>query len=140
MLLLLDTHVWIWSAAGDRRQIGGRAQKLIARADTQDAIRVSPVSIFEITALHTAGRLHLSSLPSEWIRHALTTTRIRVAPLSTAVAVDAGSISRAALADPLDRVIVATARYMDAMLLTADSQILEYARTTSNVRVQSAAP
>ena len=139
MLLLLDTHVWIWSAAGDRRQIGRRAQKLIARADTQDAIRVSPVSIFEITALHTAGRLRLSSLPSEWIRHALTTTSIRVAPLSTEVAADAGSIPRAVLAEPLDRLIVATARHMDATLLTADAQILDYARTTGNVRVQSAA-
>jgi PIN domain nuclease of toxin-antitoxin system len=136
-MLLLDTHVWIWSAAGDRR-IGRRAQRLIARAETQNALRVSPVSLFELTALCTTGRLRLSSLPAEWIRQALATAGVRLAMLSAEVAVDAGSIPRTAVADPLDRLIVATARQLDATLLTADVQLLSYARTTKHVRVQDA--
>lgn len=135
MILLLDTHAWIWSVAGER--IGRRAQRAISRANTLDAIRVSPASVFELTALHTAGRLRLSMVPAEWIRQSLSTSRIRLAPLVTEVAIDAGSIPRAALADPLDRLIVATARHLDATLLTADTQILDYART-GNVRVQNA--
>jgi PIN domain nuclease of toxin-antitoxin system len=58
--------------------------------------------------------------------------------LSAEVAVDAGSIPRTAVADPLDRLIVATARQLDATLLTADVQLLSYARTTKHVRVQDA--
>jgi len=135
VILLLDTHAWIWSVAGEH--IGRRAQRVISRADANDAIRISPASVFELTALHTAGRLRLSTVPAEWIRQALLTSRIRLAPLFTEVAVDAGSIPRTALADPLDRLIVATARHLDATLLTADAQILLYART-GNVRVQDA--
>lgn len=135
MILLLDTHAWIWSVAGER--IGRRAQRAISRAETLDAIRVSPASVFELTALHTAGRLRLSTVPAEWIRQSLSTSSIRLAPLVTEVAIDAGSIPRAALPDPLDRLIVATARHLDATLLTADTQILDYART-GNVRVQNA--
>lgn len=138
MILLLDTHAWIWSVAGERRRIGRRALRALARADTLDAIRVSPASVFELTALHTAGRLRLSTVPAEWIRRSFSTASIRLAPLSIEVGIDAGSIPRTALADPLDRLIVATARHLDATLLTADAHILEYARTTGNVRVQDA--
>ena len=136
MILLLDTHAWIWSVAGER--IGRRAQRAIARADTHDAIRVSPVSVFELTALHTAGRLRLSTVPAEWIRQSFSTSSIRLAAYSTEVAIDAGSIPRTAPADPLDRLIVATAGQLDATLLTANGRILEYARATGNVRAQDA--
>jgi PIN domain nuclease of toxin-antitoxin system len=52
------------------------------------------------------------------------------------IAVDAALIPRAALADPIDRLIVATARQLGAILLSADAAILEYAAATGNVRVQ----
>ena len=54
------------------------------------------------------------------------------------IAIDAGSIPRDALADPLDRLLVATARRLDATFLTGDRRILEYAASTGNVRVQDA--
>ena len=42
------------------------------------------------------------------------------------------------LADPLDRLLVATARRLDATFLTSDARILHYAAATRNVRVQDA--
>ena len=53
-MLLLDTHSWIWSIEGDTRRVGKKTQALLARAEARERIRVSPVSIFEIVALHTA--------------------------------------------------------------------------------------
>jgi PIN domain nuclease of toxin-antitoxin system len=64
---------------------------------------------------------------------------VRVAELTPAVAIDAGAIPRTALADPLDRLLVATARQLDATLLTSDLQILAYATRTKNVRARDAA-
>ena len=61
------------------------------------------------------------------------------AELTRGVAVDAGFIPRAALADPLDRLLVATARQLDATILTADSSVLAYAAQTHNVRVHDLA-
>lgn len=138
MLLLLDTHAWLWSVTGEARRVGRRARQLIARAEAEDAIRVSTASVFEVTALHTAGRLRLARAPEQWAREALDLTGIRVAPLSADIAVDAGMIPRAALADPLDRLLVATARQLDAMFLTADVRILNFASVTRNVRVHDA--
>jgi PIN domain nuclease of toxin-antitoxin system len=63
---------------------------------------------------------------------------VRIAELTPSVAIDAGAIPRAALSDPLDRLLVSTARHLDAVFVTADRQILEYASETGNVRVHDA--
>lgn len=94
--------------------------------------------MFEVVTLHTAGRLRLARSPEQWIQDALAGEGVRLAALSAAVAIDAGSIPRTALADPLDRLIVATARQLDATLLTSDARILAYASDTGNVRVHDA--
>jgi PIN domain nuclease of toxin-antitoxin system len=94
--------------------------------------------VFEVTAQHTAGRLRLARPAEQWIHDALAVAGVRLAPLSAAVAIDAGGIPRSAVADPLDRLIVATARQLDATLLTSDAAILAYAAKTANVRVHDA--
>ena len=93
------------------------------------------MSIFEIVALHTAGRLRLSRPAEGWIQDSLSAAGVRLAEVTPAIAIDAGATPRTALADPLDRLLVATARQLDATFLTADQQILQYARDTLNLRV-----
>jgi PIN domain nuclease of toxin-antitoxin system len=137
-VLLLDTHAWVWNVEGDARRLGRRARQQISRAESQEALRVSPATIFEVAALHTAGRLRLARPLEQWIRDALGVAGVRVAALSPDIAIDAGSIPRTALADPLDRLLIATARQLDATFLTSDTRILEYASATGNVRVQDA--
>ena len=134
-MVLLDTHAWIWSIEGDTRRVGRKAQALLVRAEERERIRVSPVSIFEIVALHTSGRLRLSRPAEGWIQDSLSAAGVRLAEVTPAIAIDAGAIPRTALADPLDRLLVATARQLDATFLTADQQILQYARDTLNLRV-----
>ena len=136
-MLLLDTHVLIWSVEGDTRRIGSRTRTLLARAEARDAIRVSPVTLFELTALHALGRLRLSQLPEVWIDQAVA-GGVRIAELTRRMAVDAGAIQRDALADPLDRLLVATARGLDASFLTADHRILNYAAASRAFRVHDA--
>ena len=138
MLLVLDTHVWIWSVEGQVRRVGRRTRRLLSRAEADDAIRISSATVFEVAALHTAGRLRLARAPEQWIREALGVAGVRLAPLSAAIALDAGGIPRAAIADPLDRLLVATARQLDATFFTSDTRILEYAIATGNLRVHDA--
>ncbi|MGB7220429.1 MAG: type II toxin-antitoxin system VapC family toxin [Vicinamibacterales bacterium] len=138
-MLLLDTHVWIWTVEGDTRRVGRRSRQLIAKAEARESVRISPATIFEVVALHAAGRLQLSRSPEQWIREALDLPGMHVAELSAAVAIDAGHIPRTALADPLDRLLVATARQLDATFLTSDSAILAYAAQRGIARVRNAA-
>jgi PIN domain nuclease of toxin-antitoxin system len=137
-VLLLDTHVWIWAAEGDARRIGRRTRALLTKEEAREALRVSPVTLFELAALHTLGRIRLAHPLDAWIDEALQAAGIRLTELTPAMAVDAGRISREALADPLDRLLVATARGLDATLLTCDSRMLGYAASSGEVRVHDA--
>ena len=137
-MVLLDTHVWLWSAHGDARRVGRRTRRLLARAEADHGIYVSPATLFEITALHTLGRVRLTRRPEEWIRESLDASGIRIAELSPAVAIDAGHIPRSVLSDPLDRLLVATARHRDATFLTSDTRILDYASKAGDLRAHDA--
>ena len=139
MLLLLDTHVWVWTVEGEQRRVGRRTRRLIALAESREALRVSPASVFEIAALHTKGRLRLARPPEQWVHNALEVSRVRLVELSVAIAIDAGCIPHTAVADPMDRLLVATARQLDATFLTRDAAILRYASKTGNVLVHDAA-
>lgn len=137
-MLLLDTHVWLWNIEGDGRRLGRRTKQALAHASSQEAIRISPITLFEVVALHAAGRIGLTHPAEQWIRDALHAPGTRLADFSAAAAIDAGTIPRTALPDPLDRMLVANARELGATLLTADTRILAYGRETGNVRVHDA--
>jgi PIN domain nuclease of toxin-antitoxin system len=139
VLLLLDTHVWIWHVLGEARRVGRRTRSLLRRAESQDAVRISPVTLFELTALHTGGRIRLTRPPAQWMEDAREAAGARMAELTPDMAIHAGLIPRASLADPLDRLLVATASQLEATFLTSDARILEYASKTGVVRVHNAA-
>lgn len=137
-MLLLDTHVWIWHAEGDTAKLGRRSIGLLERGAAQDQLRVSPLSLFEVSWLHATGRLHLSRGVERWTVDALDLASVRLAPLSGPAAVDAGGGGVAQVPDPIDRLIIATAREMGATLVTRDRRMLDYATSSSAVRVQDA--
>ena len=136
-MFLLDTHVWIWIVEDDVRRLGRRTARLVERWAEQDALRVSPLSVFEIASLYSAGRLHLSQPPRQWTALALENTRARFAPLPMEAALEAGGIGTATVPDPIDRLLIGTAHQTDATLVTGDRRILDYAKTTS-LRVHDA--
>jgi PIN domain nuclease of toxin-antitoxin system len=137
-VLLLDTHVWIWAVDGDTRRLGRRARRLLSRAESEGMVRVSAVTLFELTALHTLGRIRLTRTPEQWIRESMHLSGVRIAELTPAIAIDAGAIPRTALADPLNRLLLATARQLDAAFLTSDTRILDYASGHGQAHVHNA--
>jgi PIN domain nuclease of toxin-antitoxin system len=84
--------------------------------------------VWEIGMLESKGRL-LLNLPCEaWVREALKTPGLTLAPLTPEIAVDSTRLPGAFHGDPADRIIVATARRLGARLLTRDRKLLEYGR------------
>ena len=134
-MLLLDTHVWIWTVDADERRVGHATRRQLVRATADAGLRISPVSLFEVTALHVNGRIHFSRPLERWLHDAL--EHVRLAELTAEIAVDAGHIPRTALPDPMDRLLVATARQLECPLVTGDDAILAYARD-GHVRVHDA--
>lgn len=137
-MLLLDTHVWIWAAGEMPSRLGRKTMRLIDQAAARDQLRVAVVSLVEVSAGAASGRINLAVPVHEWVEAALDRPGIRLAELTTSIAIEAGQIPRTALADPFDRVLAATARRLDAKLVTVDRALLEFAKATGLKAVDAA--
>jgi PIN domain nuclease of toxin-antitoxin system len=72
------------------------------------------------------GRLRLGQDVAEWLAAALSLPGIRLEPLSPAIAVASTRLPWEVHPDPADRILLATARHLDATLITADGKMLEH--------------
>ena len=77
--------------------------------------------------LVTKGRLKLDRDVLDWLGSAARLPGVHVASLSIEIAVGSTRLPGEMHGDPADRLIVATARHLDATLVTADRALLEYA-------------
>jgi PIN domain nuclease of toxin-antitoxin system len=125
MRLLLDTHVLIWLLE-DSTRISGRIYSKIERAADKDELFVSAISPWEIAMLVAKERLRLNRDVADWLNTALSLPGIHLEPLSPAIAVASTRLPWEVHPDPADRILLATARHLDATLVTADRRILDY--------------
>lgn len=125
-MILLDTHVVIWFAM-NAAELRARTAQRIASASLTEEVRVSPISFWETSMLMSKGRLVTGRSPQDWTRNVLTLPGFKIAPFTADIAADAGSLPPPLHGDPCDRLIVATARALGCVLLTADTKILHYA-------------
>ena len=121
MNLLLDTHVWVWAINQSVRLPASVRRKL---DDGNNSRWLSPISIWEAGLLMERGRVELFRDAASLLRRALDETGVREAPLTHDVALESRRLLRLH-EDPADRLLVATARVMDLVLVTADRKILE---------------
>lgn len=136
--LLLDTHAWIWLAFGTTDQFQSEVLDAIERASASDALLVSIVSVWEVALLEARQRLRLPMTVDEWIKRALDRPDIRLIGLDqTRTVIDSCRLPGVFHADPADRLLVATARSANAMLVTRDRKILNYS-AGGHVRVLAA--
>jgi PIN domain nuclease of toxin-antitoxin system len=75
------------------------------------------------------GRIALGDAVGRWISRALALPGIALAPLEAPISVGSVRLPGDFHADPADRMIVATARFHQAPLMTADQAILTYGAT-----------
>ena len=115
---VLDTHAWFWWM-GDRTRLSRPA---FERLKQEPQHVVSIVSCWEIAMLVNRGRLVLDRDPLTWIHQAMA-AETSLVPLLPEVCVTAPTL--AGLRDPFDQLIVATALYHRAPLITKDDRIRE---------------
>ena len=135
-MIVLDTHALIW-AVSDDVHLGRKARARIEETAQSSHVAVSAITPWEITMLVEKGRLQLGQDVQVWIENSLALPGIFLAPIEPAIAIDSVRFPGDFHADPADRFIIATARYYNAPLMTADNAILSYA-TTGNVQVVDA--
>ncbi len=136
--LLLDTHAWIWLAFGTIDQFHADTLAAIDRASASDTLLVSIVSVWELALLEARQRLRLPMTVDEWVERALDRPDIRLIGLDQPrTVIDSCRLPGVFHADPADRLLVATARSANAVLVTRDRKILDYA-AEGHVRVLAA--
>lgn len=125
--LVLDTHVWIWMAEGDRAALSVAAIEAIEEAARSGAVRVSAISVWEVAMLEAKGRISLSRPVNDWVQAALHLPGVRLLPLSPEIAVESTRLPGVPRGDPADRILMASARHLGGRLATCDREILGYA-------------
>jgi PIN domain nuclease of toxin-antitoxin system len=126
--LLLDTHCWIWLQFGTANRLTEPVRRAIDQAGAAGELLISAISVWEAAMLESKGKLELYSPVDGWIRRALATPGLSVAPLTPEIAIESRNLAPPFHGDPADRIIVATARIMGARLLTRDDKIITYGR------------
>jgi PIN domain nuclease of toxin-antitoxin system len=119
--LLLDTHIWLHSVL-DPRLLSRPVLRALSRASAE--FWLSPISGLELVSLSNKRRFRTIGDPIAWMTTSVANAGIREAPLTMEIAYEC---ARFALphGDPADRIIVATARVLDLILVTEDRKIIE---------------
>lgn len=132
--LLLDTHAWIWLAAGEPRMT--KQERMLNRAAEAGELLLSAISIYEAALIgietdggRRRGKQAVKMRPTvhQWIGDAIRGTRVLPVALEADAALD-GATLHAMHPDPFDRLIVATATSANARLVTADAKIIAFAK------------
>ena len=108
-----------------------RSEATAALVEANDSrLLVSPVSAWEIGLLARPGRRQVIDFapdPLTWFRTFVDRSRAGLAPFSIEIAIAASRLPEPLHGDPADRLLIATARSLDAVLVTRDKAILDYA-------------
>src|SRR5581483_8933945 len=121
MKLLLDTHIWIWSAVEP-----ARLKASVARAldDEENELWLSPISIWELSVLVKKQRIELDEEFQAWVDRALSNARLREAPVTNDVVFEVSRL-RFLHRDPADHFIAASAKVFELTLVTADPRLIK---------------
>jgi len=125
-LILLDTNAFIWLVSGES-SLGSNSRETIEKACDEGAARISGITLWEISMLVDKSRISLEMETLVWVQTALGHTGVGLEPINPVIAVEAGRLPGNIHGDPADRIIIATARFLDCPLLTTDRKILGYA-------------
>ena len=138
--VVLDTLVWLDVAFGRDKSVSPRVLRRLDKAAVSGALYVAAVTPWEVAMLARAGKIRVGGPVLAFVTEALRDTRTAVAALDPSIAVDAVELPAWDHRDPADRLIVATARALGAVLVTRDMAILDYAESVKAVRALAPRP
>ncbi len=124
-MIVLDTHAWIWWVSSPVF-LSAAAKGIIDRAVTERNIFISVISTWEVAILVSRGRLKLTMNAGDWVAASEALPFLNFVPVSNSIALKSVGLPGALHNDPADRIIIATAVSMGAILVTKDEKIRNY--------------
>ncbi len=125
--LLLDTHALIWIVLGSAMR--STAVDAVAAAGAGRSLYVSAATAWELGIICQKPALAsvFGRSARDWFSKAVEITRANLVPLDADLMLDVGELPQLIHRDPTDRMLIATARANDLILITRDQVILDYA-------------
>lgn len=124
MTVVADSHAIAWYMSGSKR-LSPTAARALANAEAEGALVVSVATLIDLWYVTQTTRAvtpdQLRSLQDRLI----STPAVTIEPVTVAVTDAATKIPRTVIADPWDRLIVATALALRISLVTRDEAIRE---------------
>ncbi len=125
MKYLIDTHTWVWWNM-EPKKLSRKARAAIENTQRYSEILLSAISGWEFCKLLEKERIGISCDPEEWMSEALRMPKLRLVPLTPAIAYRSTILPRPFHDDPADQIIVATAREENATIISKDQLIRDY--------------
>jgi len=122
MLTVLDTHALIWLDQ-ETSDLGVQSRQRVDAVLKDGQLAVSAISFWEATMLAAKGRITMALSPFAWRRDLLGLGLVEI-PVDGEMGVTAAELDLHG--NPADRIIAATALLRGAVLITADSPLLEW--------------
>ncbi len=123
--LLLDTCTLIFLTE-KRRLAPGAVEKLRAASEAGGMTFISPISAWEVGMLASRGRLQMLIRPQRWFAGLFDAPGVKLADMSPELLIASSYLPGRPPNDPVDRILVATARELGATLMTRDRALLRY--------------
>lgn len=121
-MILLDTCAVVWDAL-ERDQLTPKALKAINKADENNALIVSDITLWEISMLIKKERIRVETNAANFINLFLQSRSISVVSISAEIAELSTNFGTEVNNDPADRIISATSIIHNAQLVTADKNL-----------------
>ncbi len=133
-MITVDTHVLLWLRA-DHPRLARRAADLLDRAHAEGSLAVSAIVFAEVIRLHLKGRIDLGMPPAAWAQEC-SDSGLRVIAVTAQISVESSLLANTGFhGDPIDRIIAATAVVGGHSLVTADTEIVQWAERTRQLAV-----
>jgi PIN domain nuclease of toxin-antitoxin system len=123
MRVLLDTCAIIWAVSMSKK-LSKKARSVIE--DPEAEIFYSPMSCAEVAWGVQRKRIVIDRHWKLWFRHYVELNGWQCVPIDLDIVEEAYSLPEPFHSDPVDRLIVATARLQGLQVMTADQKILLY--------------
>jgi len=122
VIYVTDTHPLVFWASDRRRRLGKRARRIFQEVEQGKHSIIVPVVVLEESARLVERKVIRLAVPfRRWAEELDRSANFQVQPYTIEILFE--SLSLAAIRDPADRAIVATARHLRCPLISVDEII-----------------